>query len=312
MLRKSKGVLQVLENAANSEVKEYYENSNVRKEISVFCRRRWVAIHCEKKSPQGVPFLVRYKGWKRKAPLTIDGEEDVTKLLNLFSRLSPRTFYGTINEYKTLENPEELDDLDNIERSTAIWDIDNLPDDWETTIRVARLILEFLHDNGVKKSAFIKWSGNGAHVHLNPLAVSDDTYLRIGPLNIAYAIVEYTIRSLKPQFRKLVESLKSINLNVENKIDPKRIFTAPLSLHRNLFRACVCVLPEDIDNFEISWTNPTTFRHDPNWTRTLNGEADPLAELAYSKIGPCPYTGRLFRTKTSPLDTGRQPSQVPS
>jgi len=295
-----------LENTTIEEVKEYYKNSKVREEISVFCRNRWVAVHCEKKSPQGVPFLVRYKGWKRKVPLTINGEEDVTKLLELFGRLSPRTFYGTINEYKTLDNQEGLDDLDNIERSSAIWDIDNLPDDWETTIKVAKLILGFLQDNGVKNSAFLKWSGNGAHVHLNPAAVSNDLYLRIGPLNVAYAIVEFVIRSLKPQFRNLVESMKSSNLSVENKIDPKRIFTAPLSLHRKLFRACVCVLPEHIGNFEISWTDPRTFRHDFSWTRTVESEADALAELAYGKIGPCPYTGRLFRGKTSALNTQLQ------
>jgi len=287
-----------LEDATYGKVKEYYENTKVREEISVFCRARWVAIHCEKKNPQGVPFLVRYKGWKRKVPLTIQEEQDITKLLGLFSRLSPRTFYGTINEYKNLENQEELDDQDNIERSTSIWDIDNLLDDWGTTIKAASLILEFLQDNGVKKSAFVKWSGKGAHIHLNPTAVSEPTYLRIGPLNIAYAIVEFAIRNLKPSFRKLVESAKSSHLSVENKIDPKRIFTAPLSLHRSLFRACVCIMPEDIGDFDISWTNPESFRHNPNWTRTAIGEADPLAELAYSKIGPCPYMGRLFRKRT--------------
>jgi hypothetical protein len=281
-------------------VVEYYQNSIVREEISTFCKGRWVAIHCEKKTPQGVPYLVRYKGWKRKIPLTVSSETDVTKLLTMFAKLSPRTFYGTINEYSKLDSQEELDDLDNIQRCSPIWDIDNLPDGWETTIKTAKLILEFLQDNGVKKSAFVKWSGKGAHVHLNPSAVSDSMYLRIGPLNIAYSVVEFVIRGLKPQFRKLVESAKSSHLNVENKIDPKRIFTAPLSLHRNLFRACVCILPDDLDNFEISWTNPQSFKHNANWTGATPGEADNLAQLAYDKIGPCPYTGRLYRKKSLP------------
>jgi hypothetical protein len=291
-----------LEDTGSDHVVEYYQNSIVREEISAFCKGRWVAIHCEKKTPQGVPYLVRYKGWKRKIPLTISSEADVTKLLTMFSKLSPRTFYGTINEYSKLDSQEELDDIDNIQRSSPIWDIDNLPDDWETTIKTAKLILEFLHDNGVKKSAFVKWSGKGAHVHLNPGAVSDSMYLRIGPLNIAYAVVEYVIRSLKPQFRKLVESAKSSHLSVENKIDPKRIFTAPLSLHRNLFRACVCILPEDLNSFEISWTNPQSFRHNNSWTRFAKGEGDNFAEQAYGKIGPCPYTGRLYQKRSLPLN----------
>jgi DNA primase catalytic subunit len=175
-----------------------------------------------------------------------------------------------------------------------------LPDDWESTVKVAMLIVEFLQDNGVKKSAFVKWSGNGAHVHLNSSAISDATYRRIGSLNVAYAVVEFVIRNLKPRLRKLVESTKSSSLSVENKIDPKRVFTSPLSLHRSLFRTCVCILPEDLEDFQISWTNPRSFKHNANWIRTATEEGDSLAELAYSKIGPCPYTGRLFRRKNLP------------
>lgn len=290
-----------MENTTYNDVVEYYQNFTVREEISAFCKGRWVAIHCEKKTPQGVPFLVRYKGWKRKVPLVIREEADVTKLLNLFSKLSPRTFYGTINQYKKLENQEDMDDEDNIERTTPIWDIDNTINEWETTIKAAKLIVEFLKDNGIKKSIFVKWSGNGAHVHLNYSAFSDAVYRRIGPLNVAFATVQFAIKSLTKELRDLAESAKSKYLAVENKIDTKRIFTAPLSLHRSLFRSCVCVSPEDLERFNISWTNPQSFRHDSNWNKSTLGEADSLAELAYSKIGPCPYTGRLQRRKPTLL-----------
>jgi hypothetical protein len=290
-----------LEQTTYDDVVKYYQNSTVREEISAFCRGRWVAVHCEKKTPQGVPYLVRYKGWKRKVPLAIRDEADVTKLLNLFSKLSPRTFYGTINQYKKLENQEDMDDEDNIERTTPIWDIDNTINEWETTIKAAKLIVEFLKDNGIKKSIFVKWSGNGAHVHLNSSAFSDEAYKRIGSLNVAFATVQFVIKSLTKALRDLVESAKSRYLAVENKIDPKRIFTAPLSFHRSLFRSCVCVLPEDLERFDISWTNPHSFRHDGNWNRSTLGEADSLGELAFSKIGPCPYTGRLHRGKPTYL-----------
>lgn len=290
-----------MENTTYYDVVKYYQNQIVREEISAFCRSRWVAIHCEKKTPQGVFYLVRYKGWKRKVPLVILEEADVTKLLSLFSKLSPRTFYGTINQYKKLENQEDMDDEDNIERTTPIWDIDNTIDEWETTIKVTKLIVEFLKDNGIKKSIFVKWSGDGAHVHLNSSAFSDAVYRRIGSLNVAFATVQFVIKSLTKELRDLVESAKSKYLAVENKIDTKRIFTAPLSLHRSLFRSCVCVLPEDLERFNISWTNPHSFRHDGNWDKSTLGEADSLAELAFSKIGPCPYTGRLHRGKPTYL-----------
>jgi hypothetical protein len=282
-----------LEHTTYDDVAEYYQNSTVREEISAFCRSRWVAIHCEKRTPQNVPYLVRYKGWKRKVPLVIREEADVTKLLNLFSKLSPRTFYGTINQYKKLENQEDMDDEDNIERTTPIWDIDNTINEWETTIKAAKLIVEFLKDNGIKKSIFVKWSGNGAHVHLNSPAFSDEVYRRIGSLNVAFATVQFVIKSLTKELRDLVESAKSKYLAVENKIDPKRIFTAPLSLHRSLFRSCVCILPKDLERFDMSWTDPRSFKHDSNWNESTPSEADRLAELAFSKVGPCPYTGRL-------------------
>jgi hypothetical protein len=290
-----------LEDTKYEAVTEYYQNPKVRREIAAFCKGRWVAIHCEKKSPQGLPYLVRYKGWReRKVPLTIQGEADVTKLLDLFRKLSPRTFYGTVNEFKKLEKPDDMDDQDNIERSTPIWDIDNRIDDWRTTINVARLIVEFLEENDVKKSVFVKWSGNGAHVHLNPSAFSEEIFEKIGPLNIAFAVVQFVIVSLKPLFRKLVESTGSKELSVENKIDPKRVFTAPLSLHRNLFRACVCISPRELEKFDLSWTDLASFKHNAGWSESSLGEADSLANLAFGKIGPCPYTGRLYRRNISP------------
>jgi len=296
-----------LDNTTYDDVVKYYQNSKVREEIATFCRRRWIAIHCEKKPPGGLPYLVRYKGWReRKVPLTIQGETDTTKLLNMFRRLSPRTFYGTINEFRKLENPDDTDDEDNIERSTSIWDIDNVIDDWRTTIKVAKLIVEFLQDNGVRKSVFVKWSGNGAHVHLNPSAFSDEIFKKLGPLNIAFATVQFVIVSLKPQFRELVESTGSKELSVENKIDPKRVFTAPLSLHRNLFRACICMSPQELEDFSLSWTDPISFKHNSNWSKSAPGEADDLAEKAIGKIGPCPFTGRLYRRKTSPGDKQKE------
>nr|MDO8100654.1 hypothetical protein [Candidatus Njordarchaeota archaeon] len=292
-----------MKNATYDNVIEYYKSLKVREEIAAYCKRRWVAIHCEKTTPQGVPYLVRYKGWKeRKTPLIIRGEADVTKLMNMFGKLSPRAFYGTINEFGKLENPDDTDNEDNIERSTPIWDIDNEINDWRTTIKVARLIVEFLEDNGIKKSVFVKWSGNGAHVHLNPSAFSDGTFKKLGSLNISFATVQFVIVSLKPRFRELIGSTGSKELSVENKIDPKRVFTAPLSLHRNLFRACVCMLPQKLGDFDLSWTDPVSFEHDPNWSKSVRGEADDLAELAFGKIGPCPYTGRMYRRKNPPVD----------
>ncbi|MBO3839446.1 MAG: hypothetical protein QXS66_04535 [Thermoproteota archaeon] len=257
-----------------SQVLEYYSNSRVVEEIFNYGRGRWIAI--EGISDKRV--FVRYD--RSNAPLRLQHLDDVEGFLKSFWFIKPRSFYGSVNKYSRLSEVKDLEDISNIEYSTPTWDIDNEVDRWRETIRVCRLIVDELEKEGVIKSVYLKWSGRGCHIHISEEAFSVDFLRKHHPLDIAFAIVEYIIRKVKPKLARLDASAK-----IENKIDLKRVFTLPLSLHRQLDYSCVCFKPDDIESFDLSWADPKNFRHKPAYTIFEKGEADELAEKALSEVG---------------------------
>jgi len=217
-------------------VEKYYENSIVRNEITEFCRNRWVAIHCEHKTSDGRPMLVRYDKGR---PLTIKSPNDIQYILRRFRGLKPRTFYATASIYSKLETKEDALNYEKLViAKTPTWDIDSKPEWWKATIEVIKIIVKALENEGVKNSVYIKWSGRGAHVHIHEKAISNKIYSKYKPLNIAYGIVEYIIRKIKSSIIKVNMEFKT-EIKVENLIDPQRVFTAPLSLHTQLNVNCI-------------------------------------------------------------------------
>ena len=266
------------------DVARYYSNPIVLHEISGFCKRRWVAIHCETKTKDDRPILLRYTGNK---PITISNPEDVRILLKRFSALRPRTFYASASIYRKLTvKSDALDYENNVIRRTPTWDIDSKWEQWKVTIKAAQMIVDALEKEGVTESVYLVWSGNGIHVRIHENAISDDLYSRIGPLNVGYAIVEYIIQKVSKGILRLNSTNGIISpIKVENLMDPQRVFTAPLSLHRHLNFSCIALKPENLEEFDISWVDPKNFKHNPNWRKYIEGEADELAEKAYHKVG---------------------------
>jgi hypothetical protein len=70
-------------------------------------------------------------------------------------------------------------------------------------------ILSILESEGVKKSVYVKWSGNGCHIHIHEEAISEAIISKAHPLDFAYAIVEYVNAKAVP---KIIESLKTENI----------------------------------------------------------------------------------------------------
>ena len=231
--------------------------------------------------------LLRYRraGGKTKQPLTITGGNEILLVLNQFKQLRPRTFYASACTYKELVNADNIRYVSNIESCTPTWDIDNAPDKWKATIETAQTILQFLRQEGVSRSVFLKWSGKGLHVHVHQDAVSQAVLQRISPLDAAYAIVEHTNRSLRGLYAEIAEKHDAKELTVENEMDIQRVFTCPLSLHRNLNVVIVCFPPASIEDFNPDWTRPDSYRHWRNWDQSEPGEADSLAEKAYRTTG---------------------------
>ena len=273
-------------------IKSHYGRLEVRKEIAEYCNGRWVAVHCEEVDDKGIRVMVRYERGSRR-PLTISSETDVLRVLEEFKDLRPRSFYATAHSYSRLTSVEDTLDRRNMISSMPTWDIDSKDGDWRKVIKKAEEIVEILEKLGIVKSVFFKWSGRGAHIHIHGEAFSPEIRKKIDPLDISYSVTQYVINRLSP----------SSGVVVENKIDLQRVFTAPLSLHRMLDRVAVCLKPDEMNEFDIGWTAPASFRHDPSsWRRYVVGEGDELAERAFSAIGP--YIVRRIRRKRKhkPLD----------
>jgi len=283
-------------------VLEHYRRSYVAEEIARFARKRWVAVHCELRDELGRPLLVRYErsdGRGEKKPLSIDDAGDVLRVLEALEHLRPRTFYASAALFTRLEHQEDVADMRNIIAFTPTWDIDNEPGAWRATLEVAKAILAFLERSGVARSAFVKWSGRGAHIHLHHGALSPELLVKHGPLDVAYAIVEYVRLKTGPEVADIMARYSAGSLRVENKMDPQRVFTCPLSLHRELDAVAVCLAPDWLDDFTPEWTRPGSFRHWRGWDRYESGEADELALRALELVGgyPRPYRRRRRKTK---------------
>ncbi len=264
---------------------DYYKRAFIKKEITDFSRGRWVALHCEVLDAQNKPIMIRYLNNK---PLQIDSLDDIDALLNKFKKFNPRTFYASANIYHELSYKySAFNYIHNVVARTPTWDIDSSISVWRLTLEAAQEVVRFLEKEDVTKSVYLIWSGNGIHVHIHERAFSKELYEKIHPLDVGYSVVEYVLQNIQPSLLKLNKKAQRLGstIKIENLMDPQRVFTAPLSLHRRLDVATVSFKPDDIDNFDISWTSPTNPKNNPNWRQFVNGEADALAEKAFSLIG---------------------------
>ena len=266
------------------DVLRYYTQDWVMKEIAEYARRRWVAV--EGMGRGGKRIFIRY--WSRGGPpIFLEKYEDVEKVLKSFHFLKPRTFYSTINIYGEILSREDLDLPEKILASSIVWDIDGVEGYWRECVEAAKLLVEILEEEGVQRSVYFVWSGRGIHVHVNGLAISEEVRKKYHPLNISYNIVEYIIGKIWKDFEEIASSVKptlSRTMKIENKIDIKRVFTVPLSLHRSLDLAAVCFKPTDLKSFHISWADPSNPHHNTGWREYEVGEADALAIKAVKSL----------------------------
>lgn len=258
---------------------KHYLKAQVQGEIADFCRGRWAALHLI--DEKGALLFRRYLYGK---PVTIHSSEDFQKLIKKFGQCV-RAIYATANVYRFNEQAIAYKpSLEDVIACTPTWDIDNDPARWRDTIEIAREIIAILEEFGIRKSAYIKWSGRGCHVHIHEQAISPEILEEAHPLDFAYAIVEYVNM-------KITEKHSVTDLRIENRMDAGRVFTCPLSLHRELNVVCICMKPNDLDSFSPEWIKPDEFKHNPNWRIFIKGEADELAMKAYKQVGGNPLRG---------------------
>jgi len=274
----------------------HYLRKEVQEEIVEWCRGRWIAFHCETFDEKGRRIFIRYHP-KTKKPLKLDSLEEFERVFRDLSYIKPRAIYATINQYRVIEKEDDVFSLDNVFSTLPTWDIDSKLSDWKATIEIARVIRDILLKYGVEKSVYFKWSGNGMHVHLHQFAISREITAKKHPLDIAFAIVEFIRLKIERELYEIKRKYEVKQLKVENKIDVRRVFTAPLSIHRELDVVAVCMKSDDLENFDTSWIELDGFRHNTTWREFKEGEADELALKAYETIGGCPYIGGRYRRK---------------
>jgi len=272
---------------------KHYSRFDVQTEIVDFCKNRWIAAHYL--NPHGKLVFRRYLRGK---PLKINNREDLSKLITRNDWIL-RSIYATSNLYAKIKDIEDVYTLSNVCRCNPVWDIDGDLSNWQATIEAAKVIGSFLNDRGIEKSIYFKWSGNGCHIHIHEEAFSDDILKKHHPLDLAYAIVEYVNSKT---YQDLREIMRKGRIVVENKVDPTRVFTCPLSLHREINVVCVCFKQDVLSDFTPEWISPSNFQHDPDWREFVKGEADEIAEDAYRTVGGYPLKRRRRRRKTIPLD----------
>ncbi|MEM0320195.1 MAG: hypothetical protein QXS67_02125 [Candidatus Nezhaarchaeales archaeon] len=100
-------------------VERHYSNELVKREISDYCKGRWVALEG---GVLGSRVFLRY--WRDGRPLKIDTSLDVEALIKQFKGVKPRTVYGSVNVYGRLVTKHDLEDRENIVYASPIWDIE--------------------------------------------------------------------------------------------------------------------------------------------------------------------------------------------
>ena len=264
-------------------VLEYYSRDLVIEEILEYCKNRWVALEI-KSSKERIFF--RYQ-WRNGPPLSFTTKDSLKNYVKKYAKLTPRTFYASVNVYRNLSRKEDVEQLDNIIKATPIWDVDGSLSNIKLTLSAAEIIVNELERYGLSRSTYLKWSGRGLHIHVNENAFSEDLLKEYHPLDIAYSTVEYILKRTWDKIAVLAKDVTSLErpFKVENKIDIQRVFTTPLSLHRELDLVAVCFKPDSIKDFDISWANPESPKHDSRWKNYVEGEGDQLARTAIAEVG---------------------------
>ena len=260
---------------------KHYLREDVSREIVKFCSGRWVAVECLSRG--GRRIFHRY--WDGGAPLTIREPADIKRIINRLGRSVPRTIYGSLNIYRKLEARDDVSRRENILMTTPSWDIDGSLEEVDLIKEAAETILQALRRMGVEKSVYLIWSGRGIHIHVNERAISRGIWER-DPLRVSFSIVEYVLRNVREDLRRICarSGKGDRRLKIENVVDVQRVFTAPLSLHRELDVVAVTIKPSDLEDFDLSWTNPEGFRYWSGWDGYEEGEADELALKALESI----------------------------
>ncbi len=290
------------------EILKHYSKEEVQEEIFEYSKNRWIALE-GKKNLQRV--FIRHIHNK---PLEFKDKSDIKRFLVIFQKFHPRTIYATVNVYREVKE-EKLKDPENIILSSPIIDIDGTLEDLDLILEASRILTEEIMNYGIERGVFLKWSGRGVHIHINEKSFSEEIRKKYHPLDIAYAVVDYILFKRKEDIQKIIERARGTErpFKIENKIDIQRVFTVPLSFHRELDFVAICFKPDEIERFSLDWVDPKKYRHNKKWREYEEGEGDKLAEIAIRERGSYLkkyYTEEMKRGLRVSVERKRYPGKI--
>lgn len=268
------------------DVYEYYSRNNVRKEIADFLQNRWAALESRDR---------KWIRWEEGRPLIISSPGRIPELVKRYRWMGIRSFYGTIEVFKKLsEKPDVMERYDeNVQYASAYVDIDIIDESaveekWRYAVEAAKTIGEWVVDRYGDECIYYVWSGAGIHVRIPGKCLKPSEPAGHHPVEIAFIVVEYILDRTQPLLLEIVKE-SGYALNIENLTAPKRVFTAPLSLHRRLDRSAVAFTHGEIKDFTLEWSNPENPVYvETPWRRAVAGKYENLVLDAVENMGRPP------------------------
>ncbi len=273
------------------DVYEYYSRNNVSKEIAGFLQNRWAALESGDK---------KWIRWEKDKPLVVDSPSRVSELVKRYRWMGVRSFYGTLEVFKKLSEKADVMERyeENVQYADAYIDIDIIDeklveDKWKYAVEAARIIGEWVTSRYGDECIYYVWSGAGIHVRIPGKCLETSELAGLHPIDTAFIVIEYVLDRTQPLLLEVIKE-SGYAVKLENLTAPKRVFTAPLSLHRRLDRSAVAFTHKEIKDFTLEWSNPENPVYvEKPWNRAVAGKYEKLVLDAVKTMGKPPKRSLL-------------------
>lgn len=197
--------------------------------------------------------------------IEVNSSTDLMKIVSVYNL--PVSFLGSTSVL-----------IDDLKLITPTWVIGfRSKDYWRLGLDTAWLIAKFLIDNGIEKSVYIAYIGEGFEVRINERALS-----RIdNSLKASFNIVEYVLRKLRLKLQRIVYASHG-GIYIKNGIVDHMLY-APLTLLSSS-ETVVYFKIDEVEEFDLSWTSTSNPKHSDMWHEYDENEVLEIANKALMEV----------------------------